>query len=120
MITKFYPVSDDNQPHTIAASSRLHRVIQYCTKVRKTSPTGKESNNSATVFKVESPDFTWTSVPICSTATSDITPSATSGRHLSKFEKTTGNAASGGFESNFSGVAFCLLYVFFILGEVIE
>ena len=34
---------------------------------------------------------------------------ATSSRHLPKFEKKTAeNAASDGFGSNFSGVAFCL------------
>ena len=35
-------------------------------------------------------------------------PPATSDRHLSKYEKTTDNAASDGFVSNFSGAAFCL------------
>ena len=35
-----------------------------------------------------------------------MTPSATSGRHLSMFEKE--NAVSDGFGSNFSGAAFCL------------
>ena len=37
-----------------------------------------------------------------------MTPSATSGRPLSKFEKAAENAASRGFGSNFSGAAFCL------------
>ena len=35
-------------------------------------------------------------------------PAATSGRYLSKFEKTAEYAAFDGFRSNFSGAAFCL------------
>ena len=37
-----------------------------------------------------------------------MTVSATSGRHLWKFEKTAQNAACNGFGSNFCGAAFCL------------
>ena len=37
-----------------------------------------------------------------------MTSLATSGRHLSKFEKTCENAASDGFGSSFSRAAFCL------------
>ena len=43
-----------------------------------------------------------------STATLEMTSPATSSRHLSKFEKMTGNAASDGFGSNFIGAAFYL------------
>ena len=38
----------------------------------------------------------------------DMTSPATSGRHLSNLEKAQDNATSDGFESNFSGTAFCL------------
>ena len=40
---------------------------------------------------------------IHSTATADMLSLATSGRQLSKFEKTAENAASDGFVSNFRG-----------------
>ena len=42
------------------------------------------------------------------TATLDMTSPATSDLHISKFKKTTENAASDSFRSNFSGAAFCL------------
>ena len=47
-------------------------------------------------------------MPIHSTATPDMTSPTTSGRHLSKFEKTAENDPSDGIASNFSGAAFCL------------
>ena len=53
------------------------------------------------VFLVEAPNFTRTSVPTSSTAPPDMKPSATSGRHLSKFEKTAENAALDDFASKF-------------------
>ena len=39
------------------------------------------------LFNLESHDFMWIYMPIYSTATPDMTPSTTSGRHFSKFEK---------------------------------
>ena len=60
------------------------------------------------LFNVESPHFVRISMQIYSTATSDMTSSATSGMHLLKFEtKMIENAASHGFVSNFSGATFC-------------
>ena len=56
------------------------------------------------LFNLQSPTFTGTSTPTQSTALPDMTSPATSGRHLSKFEKPAENAAFHGFESNFSGV----------------
>ena len=35
---------------SLTASVRLQNAIRYCTKVRKTGASGKESNNSATVY----------------------------------------------------------------------
>ena len=60
------------------------------------------------LFNVQSPNFTGTSMPTYSTATLDTTSSATSGRHLSKLDKTAENAASDCFGSNFSAAAFRL------------
>ena len=48
-------------------------------------------------FDLESPNLTRTSTPTHSPATTDMTSLAASGRHLSKFGKTTVNAASDGF-----------------------
>ena len=60
------------------------------------------------LFTVESPNYTRISMPTQSVDTTDSTTSATSGRHLWKFEKTVENAASDGFGSNLSGATFCL------------
>ena len=54
------------------------------------------------LFEVESTtNFTRISMPPYSSATSNITSSVTSGRHLLKLEKTAANAASDGFGANF-------------------
>ena len=88
---------------TQAVSGWLQNAIKYCIKVRKMGAAGKESNNSATV-NVESPNIARMSMPTYSTVTPDMTSSATSSRHFSKFE----NAALNGFVSNFRGAAFCI------------
>ena len=87
---------------SLAASGQLQNAIKYCTKVHKTGEAGKESTNSATVkrgIKKFYPDIQ-----------AELIFS-----HISYFQsgfidvrKRPTNAASDGFGSNFSGVAFCL------------
>ena len=59
------------------------------------------------LFNLDSPNVARTCMPALYTAKPDMTSPAASDRHLSKFEKTAENSASGGFESNFSSAAFC-------------
>ena len=54
-MTIFYSIFVDNLAHkpagciSLAASGRQQSATEYCLQVRKTGPTGKESNNSVTV-----------------------------------------------------------------------
>ena len=65
-------------------SDRLQ--LNTAQKVRRRGPTGNESNNSAPVFNMESPNFTRTSILAYARAASDMTSLATSGRQLSQFK----------------------------------
>ena len=58
-------------------------------------------------FDLKSPTFARTSTAAYSAATLEITWPTTSGRELSR-KKYVENAVSDGFQSNFSGAAFCL------------
>ena len=97
-----YKPIGDSQPYKrarydlLAASGRLQNAIKYCTKVPQTGTTDKQTKSRVIwpLFNVESSIFTHTSMPTCSTEPPDMTTSATSGRHFSKFKETAEDVAS--------------------------
>ena len=82
---------------SLAASSRLQNATKYCTNVRKMGPVGRVEIIQP-LLHVESPNFTRISMPTWYTAAPDMTSSAISGRHLSKFEKKNGRKCCLGDE----------------------
>ena len=60
------------------------------------------------LFNVESPNFTWTSMPTWSAAIPDMTSLAAFGRHLLKFEKQQKVPPLMGLGRSFSGAVFRL------------
>ena len=90
-----------------AASRRLQNATKYCKKcIKWVQP--ENCGVFQLLFKPEELTFytdIQSSMPIKSAATPDMTPTATFGLHLLKFEKTAENVAFNGFGSNFSGTA---------------
>ena len=65
-----------------------------CNEILHTGPLRANSRFIRPLFNVESPNFTMISMPAYSTSTPDMTSSATSGLHFSKFEVNVDDAAS--------------------------
>ena len=76
--------------------------------MRESGPTAATRRIIRPPLNMKSPNFTWASTPTYYTATPDMTSSATSGRHLSKFGKNDRKCRLRRFRMNFSGTAFCL------------
>ena len=90
---------------SLAAFGRLQNAIKYCTKVRKRVRPAK-CRIMLPLFSIESPNFKRTSMP------NSLHPHRIWCHQLlpigiSRVRKTTENATSNGFKSNFSGAAFC-------------